>query len=152
MAWSKIWGSDLFALCSLAAFHGYVLRQVAPSPSIPIPLRYYPESFLGPGGSGISRVLVFPQLQEPPAHSDLTDKLTPPHVIFFFSLSLSLSSFSISTHPTESTFSRRVEGKAQNHFEENNSSSQNSSGECACDVTSHVASTVLYSEGQVPLD
>lgn len=34
-------------------------------------------------------------------------------------------------HPAESAFSRRVEGKAQNHFEETNSSSQNSSGECA---------------------
>ena len=32
-------------------------------------------------------------------------------------------------HPAESAFSRRVEGKAQNHFEETNSSSQNSSGE-----------------------
>lgn len=36
-------------------------------------------------------------------------------------------------HPAESAFSRRVEGKAQNHFEETNSSSQNSSGECVCD-------------------
>lgn len=34
-------------------------------------------------------------------------------------------------HPAESAFSRRVESKAQNHFEETNSSSQNSSGECA---------------------
>lgn len=33
-------------------------------------------------------------------------------------------------HPAESAFSRRVESKAQNHFEETNSSSQNSSGEC----------------------
>ena len=42
-------------------------------------------------------------------------------------LSLALSC----PYPAESAFSRRVEGKAQNHFEETNSSSQNSSGECA---------------------
>lgn len=41
-----------------------------------------------------------------------------------FSLALSCP------HPAESAFSRRIEGKAQNHFEETNSSSQNSSGEC----------------------
>lgn len=46
--------------------------------------------------------------------------------------------------PAESTFSRRVEGKAQNHFEETNSSSQNSSGECARDVTSPVTSEGQY--------
>lgn len=34
-------------------------------------------------------------------------------------------------HPAESAFSRRVEGKAQNNFEETNSNSQNSSGKCA---------------------
>ncbi|MEJ1282844.1 zinc finger protein 618 [Cricetulus griseus] len=34
--------------------------------------------------------------------------------------------------PIKSTFSRRVEGKAQNHFEENNSSSQNSSEPYTC--------------------
>lgn len=33
-------------------------------------------------------------------------------------------------HPAESAFSRRVEGKAQNNFEETNSNSQNSSGKC----------------------
>jgi len=33
-------------------------------------------------------------------------------------------------HPAESAFSRRVEGKAQNNFEEANSNSQNSSGKC----------------------
>lgn len=33
-------------------------------------------------------------------------------------------------HPAESAFSRRVEGKTQNNFEETNSNSQNSSGKC----------------------
>lgn len=33
-------------------------------------------------------------------------------------------------HPAESAFSRRVEGKVQNNFEETNSNSQNSSGKC----------------------
>lgn len=117
-------GPDLFAVCSLATFYWCVLRQVTSSP-LPLSLPDTTQRCSWePGGPGF----LFSQPEKPSAHSDLTDNLIPP------------LSFSSLPHPAESTFSRRVEGKAQNHFEETNSSSQNSSGECACDVTSHVTS------------
>lgn len=95
--------------CLLSPFHQCVLGQVTLSLSIPLSPRH-----------------TFSELQGPPAHLALTATLTIPRGI-------SHSPFCLL--PAENTFSRRVESKAQNHFEETNSSSQNSSGECVCGVT-----------------
>ena len=78
----------------------------------------------GWGRSHIPGLRALPALWRAPS-LDLV--LTSHHGGFFFLLSPL-------PHPAESAFSRRVEGKAQNHFEETNSSSQNSSGELVCGV------------------
>lgn len=67
---------------------------------------------------------------EPPPlwHAPSLDLVLTSHCGFFFFLLSPLP------YPAESAFSRRVEGKAQNHFEETNSSSQNSSGELVSGV------------------
>lgn len=79
-----------------------------------------PQALKQPRGRGSSRV---PGLPSPLWHAPPFGPVADPSPWCFLALS--------SPHPAESAFSRRVEGKAQNHFEETNSSSQNSSGECA---------------------
>lgn len=79
-----------------------------------------PQALTQPRGRGSSHV---PGLPSPLWHAPPFGPVADQSPWFFLALS--------SPHPAESAFSRRVEGKAQNHFEETNSSSQNSSGECA---------------------
>lgn len=87
------------------------------------------QKALGPGA-----VLGYPGLRAPPQHALPLGPRSANQSLVFLALSR--------PHPAESAFSRRVEGKAQNHFEETNSSSQNSSGECApCRPSCAVAST-----------
>lgn len=85
-----------------------------------------PLSLLVPPAQGLAHFLGSPASERPLAH---THPPTPLDLVLISHHHFLL--LSPVPHPAESAFSRRVESKAQNHFEETNSSSQNSSGECA---------------------